>query len=115
MAISESHTGSATIGTTVYYLASASTTATPQTTDGVYQLFIDLENLAAGDIVQVCCWEKVTAAGSFEKVWIDNVTGPLDSPHYVTPSLVLMHGWEFSLAKITGTDRTLSWSIRKIG
>jgi hypothetical protein len=115
MAISEAFTNSATITTTERFLASNSTTATYQTDDGVYQLWLDLSNLAAGDIVSVKVYEKVASAGTSRAVLIDNVTGPLDSPHYVTPSLIMLHGWEFSLTKVTGTDRSIAWSIRKIG
>lgn len=114
MAITEAFTSSATIGTTERFLASDSTAATYQTADGVYQLWLDLNALAAGDIFQVKCYEKVTSAGTARVVLIDNVTGPLDSPHYVTPSLILMHGWEFSLVKVSGTDRAIPWSIRKL-
>jgi len=114
MAISEAFTSSASISTTERFLASDSTTATYQTTDGVYQCFLDLNALAAGDIFQVKVYEKVASGGTARVVMIDNVTGPLDSPHYATPSLILLHGWEFSLVKITGTDRSIEWSIRQI-
>lgn len=114
MAISEAFANSATITTTERFLASNSTTATYQTDDGVYQLFLDFNNVAAGDIFQVKVYEKVVAGGNADIVYIDNVTGPLDSPHYASPSLILLHGWEFSLVKVTGTDRVIEWSIRKV-
>ena len=47
MAISEAFNGSASIGTTEYDLPSASTTVSAQTTDGIYQLFIDLNALTS--------------------------------------------------------------------
>jgi hypothetical protein len=114
MAITEAFSNSATIGTAERFLASNSTTATYQTDDGVYQLFIDFNNVAAGDIFQVRVYEKVTSGGAADVVYIDNVTGPLDSPHYASPSLIFLHGWEFSLTKIAGTDRVIPWSIRKV-
>lgn len=114
MAISEAFQSSATVGTTEHFLASDSTTKTDQTDDGVYQLFLDLNAVAAGDIFQVRCYERVSSAGTTRVVWIDNVAGPLDSPMYATPTLILLHGWEFSVTKIAGTDRSIAWSIRKI-
>lgn len=115
MAISEVFSGTtATISSTEYYLASASTTPTWQTADGVYQCWIDLGALVAGDIFRVACYERVLSGDVAEEVFIQNVTGPNDAPHLVTPSLILMHGWEFSILKISGTDRAFPYSIRQI-
>ena len=114
MAISEAFQSSATIGTTERFLASDSTTKTDQTADGVYQLFLDLNAVAAGDIFQVKVYERISSGGTTRVLYIDNVSGPLDSPMYASPSLILVHGWEFSLAKISGTDRSIAWSIRKV-
>lgn len=114
MALSETSTSSATITTTERYLASDSTTKTDQTTDGVYQLFLDLSALAAGDIYRVRIYERVTSAGTARVVMEENVAGPVGAPHYVTPSMIFVHGWEFSLTKIAGTDRSITWSIRSV-
>jgi hypothetical protein len=56
MAITEAFQDSATIGTSEYFLAADSTTqGSGQSTDGVYQLFIDVNALAAGDLFRVRC------------------------------------------------------------
>lgn len=115
MAITEAFSGTtAAVGTTVHYLTANSTTQTLQTDDGVYQCWIDLGNLAAGDIFQIKVWEKVISSGAVEDVVSQNVAGPVDAPHFVTPTLILIHGWDFSIAKISGTDRAFDYSIRKI-
>lgn len=114
MAISEAFNGSASISTTEYFLASNSTTATYQTGDGVYQLFLDLNALAAGDIYELKCYEKTRSASTARVVFSETIRGPLASPVLATPSLLLLHGWEFSLDKIAGTDRTIEWSIRQV-
>ena len=114
MALSETHQNSATITTAERFLASNSTSKTDQTTDGVYQLFLELNNLAAGDIYQIKVYERISSGGTARVVYIDNVTGPLDSPMYASPTLILLHGWEFSLVKISGTDRAIAWSIRSV-
>ncbi len=49
MAITEAFNASVTVTATEYFLASASTTKTNQTADGVYQLWLDLNALANGD------------------------------------------------------------------
>jgi hypothetical protein len=114
MAISEVFADSASISTSEYFVAGDSTSADYQTADGVYQLWLDLSAVVAGDIFTIRVYEKVGSAGTARVVLTDSVTGPLESPHYVTPSLILMHGWEFSLIRNAGSDRTIAWSVRKI-
>jgi hypothetical protein len=43
---------------------------------------------------------------------ISNAQGTEDN--WVSPSFILLHGWTFSLEKIAGTDRTITWSVRKV-
>lgn len=114
MAISEAFQSSATIGTTERYLASDSTTKTDQTTDGIYQLFLDLNAVTTADTFQVRVYERISSGGTARCVeeWV--LTGNSNTPHWATPALILMHGWEFSLKKIAGTDRAIPWSIRKV-
>lgn len=118
MAITEAFSGSATISTTPYDLPSASTTVSAQTADGIYQLFLDLSNLTATESYQLKIYEKVVASGSpgsTQRV-IDNtiVSGVQTEPVYATSALLLMHGWTFTLTKLQGTDRAISWSIRQV-
>ena len=114
MAISEAFANTATISTTEFYLASNSTTKTDQTDDGIYQLWLKLDALTTADSFRVRLYERVlsgdTTAGAAE--W--SVTGDATNPRSPSPTFILLHGWEFSLQKITGTDRSISWSIRKV-
>jgi hypothetical protein len=32
----------------------------------------------------------------------------------VSPTLIVMHGWDATLDKISGTDRAITWSIRTV-
>lgn len=114
MAITEAFQNSATIGTTEFYLASNSTTKTDQTTDGVFQLWLDLVNLANGDEFRVRVYERISSGGTARIAMEWTVAHAQSEPMYVTPSLILMHGWEFSLAKLAGTDRSIAWSIRQV-
>lgn len=114
MAISEAFQNSGTIGTTEWYLASNSSTKTDQTTDGIYQCFLDFSALAAGDTYQIRVYERVSSGGTARVVEEWTVSGVQNAPHYASPSLVLMHGWEFSLQKLAGTDRSIVWSIRSV-
>lgn len=113
MAISEAYTATATISTTEYSLPNNSTTLASITDDGVYQVFIDLANLAVGDEYEIKIKEKVTSGGTQRTVYTAYQDGAVGEP-FVTPSLVLLHGWDVTMKKIAGTDRSISWSIRKV-
>lgn len=115
MAITEAFQSSATITTTEYFCAAASTTqGSGQALDGVHQLFLELNNLAAGDIYRVRAWDAISSGGTARVIFEENIVGPVGTPLYVTPSIIQMHKWDFSLTKIAGTDRSIAWSIRKI-
>lgn len=114
MAISEAFTGTATISTTEYSLVTNSTTLGSDTNDGIYQVFIDFSALTATEEYAVIVREKVTSAGTQRVVFYATVAGVQGSPAWVSPSLILMHGWDVTVDKIAGTDRSISWSIRKV-
>lgn len=114
MAINEAYTNSETVGTTEHSLPNDSTTLTPITADGVYQVFIDLANLAAGDEYEIKLYEKATSGGTQRVVEVWSIIGAQAKPLWVSPSLILLHGWDVTLKKIAGTDRSISWSIRQV-
>ncbi len=82
------------------------------TTAGKYQPVVDAVNLAAGDVYQIALYEKARAADTqrLAQVWI--LTGAQASPLWIGPEVTLMHGWDFTLKKLAGSDRTITWSIR---
>ncbi len=104
--------GSATIGTTEYWLVSNSTTKTDQTEDTFLQVWIDFGNMAAGDVYEWRVVEKV-GTGSQRTVLSGRVVGAQSSP-VIIPGLIVGGGWEIGVKKISGTDRTIYWSIRKV-
>lgn len=114
MAISEAFVGSATISTTEFYLASASTAVTWRTDDGAYQLWLDLSALAGGDEFEILAYERIGSAGTSRVVMSWTVAGAQSDPHFVAPTLILLHGWEFSVRRLAGADRVIAWSIRRI-
>jgi flagellar hook-associated protein 3 FlgL len=62
----------------------------------------------AGDQLQVRVYEKVRSADTQRVIeeWI--LTGAQSKPIFVTPPLTLKHGWDFTLDKLAGTDRTIT-------
>lgn len=113
MAVTEAFSGSATIGVTEYSLSNNSTTLAAQTAVGCYQLFLDLNALVAADEFEVRCYEKVRSVDTQRVVWKAHITGALAAPAWASPALLLLNGWDFTIDKIAGTDRTITWSIRK--
>ena len=115
MAISEPFQDSATITTTEYFLAADSTTqGSGQATDGVYQLWLELNNLANGDEYRLRVWDAISSGGTARIAQEWTISHLQSEPQYVTPSLILLHKWDFSLTKLAGTDRSIAWSIRKV-
>lgn len=114
-AVSEAFSGTDTIGTTEFFLASDSTTKTKQTDAGLYQLFIDVSAIAKSDEFLLKVYEEVRDAASTDRAQtLALLKGVRATPIYVAPTLFLDNGWEFSLDKIAGTDQSLPRSIRKV-
>lgn len=114
MAISESFSGTSTIGTTEWSLSNNSSTIATQGTSGVYQVFCDLNAVAAGDVFELKGYEKALIGSTQRVVFSARFSGAQSAPLWASPSLVLMKGWDFSLKKISGTDRSIIWSVRSV-
>lgn len=115
MAIAELYSGSATISTTEISLVSGTSSLQSDTADGIYQVFLDLNALANGDSFELRIKEKVRSADTQRIVYRMNFANAQTSqPNAATPSLILMHGWDVTIIKISGTDREIPWSIRQV-
>lgn len=114
MAIAQLYSGSETVSTTEWSLTTDTAGPDSDTTDGVFQCFLDLSALAAGDIFEFKVYEKVLAASTQRIVYSATFNGVQGQPNWVSPSLILLHGWDMTLDKLTGTDRNIDWSIRQV-
>ena len=114
MAITALYEGSATISTTEYSLTNNSTSLTAKTDDGCIQTFLDLNALVAGDIYELKIYEKVQSAGTQRLIETWTFSGVQGKPIFVTPAMVFMHGWEITLKRTAGAERTIGWSIRQV-
>ena len=116
MAITEYATGTRTAGTPPEASFTALGSAT-STDDGVYQVFVDVAAMTGGatpDTLEIQITEK-TISGGTERLILEAVlVGVQDEPVWVSPSLILMHGWSVSLKQTTGTARSFPWSIRRV-
>jgi hypothetical protein len=114
MPISEAYSGTETVTNDEWSLTGDDTSLDAITTDGIYQCFLELNNLDAGDVFEFKVYEKVLSGSTQRLVYTATFSGLQGEPVFVTPSLILIHGWEMTLNKISGTDRAISWSIRSV-
>jgi hypothetical protein len=113
MAITEAFAGSEAVGATEHSCTTDTAGPDVDTTDGVFQVFLDVSDMIAGDQLQIRVYEKVQAAGTQRIVYEAILTGAQGQPIWVSPSLILMHGWDVTLDALAGTI-TVEWSIRKV-
>lgn len=115
MAITELITGTEAISTTEWSLATDTSydTADAQTTDGVFQVWLDLADMIAGDQLQIRIYEKVRSGDTQRIAFEAILTGAQSQPLWVSPSLVMLHGWDITCDALAGTI-TVNWSIRQI-
>ncbi len=114
MAVSEFVTGTASVSSTEIGFINNSTSIATSTTSGSYQLWIDVNAIAAGDQYEIYLREKVITGGTQRQLSLAVLTNPQTNP-FVTGSFLLMNGWDFSMKKLAGTDRTFPYSIRRAG
>jgi hypothetical protein len=114
MAISEAFSGSETVGTTEHSMTTDTAGPDTDTTDGIYQAFVDFNAVVAGDQFRFRVYEKVLSSSTQRLVFEAHIGGVQTAPNWASPSLILMHGWDMTLTKIAGTDRAIDWSIRKV-
>lgn len=115
MAITELISGTEAVSTTEHSLATDTSydTGDAQTTDGVFQVFLDVSDMVAGDQLQIRGYEKCRS-GDTQRIFFEAIlAGAQSSPIWVSPSFVLMHGWDFTCDALAGTI-TVLWSIRQV-
>ena len=113
MAITEAFAGTEAVSTTEWSCTTDTAGPDVETSDGVFQVFLDVSDMVAGDELQIRVYEKVQSTDTQRIVYQSNLMGPQSPPVFVLPSLVLMHGWDVTLDAISGTI-TVTWSIRKV-
>jgi hypothetical protein len=116
MAISEVTNSSSgtSISTTEYSILNASTSLSPSTTSGVYQIFLDLTNMVAGDQYRLRVYEKIISGGTQRVLYEPIFTDAQLQALVALPTLILMWGWDVTLKRLAGSDRSIGWSIRRV-
>lgn len=113
MAITELYAGTEAVGATEWSCTTDTSGPDADTTDGVFQVFLDVSDMVAGDQLQIRIYEKVRSGDTQRIVYEAVLVGAQSQPIWVSPSLVLMHGWDVTLDALAGTI-TVNWSIRQV-
>lgn len=110
----QAHTGTETISTTEHSLTTDNAGPDANTTAGVFQAFIDLSALAAGDEFVFRVYETVRTGDTQRLVYTATFRGAQGTPVWVSPQLILGVGWDMTLDKIAGSDRAINWRISSV-
>lgn len=113
MAIAELYSGTEAISTTEHSLTTDTAGPDVDTTDGIFQVFLDVSDMVAGDELQIRVYEKCRSGDTQRIVYQSSLFGAQADPIFVLPSLMLLHGWDVTLDAIAGTI-TVLWSIRQV-
>lgn len=113
MALSEPYTFSTTVSTTELSITAGSSSIQTRTTPGIYELWISKANFAKGDRFVVRLYEKVTSGGAQESKIIGTIRGAKSEP-IVYPGIHLRNGWDFTIIRTAGADRTVTASVRAV-
>lgn len=111
MAIAEhaSGTQTATVGTE-HFLGTD-----PEATDGAFQFVVDLSNMARGDTLEIRVYEAALSTDTASlQVFLHILNNEQVDDLYMSPALLLLHRWRFSIKQTVGTGRSYKWSIRKV-
>ncbi len=110
----EAFTGTETVGTTEHSMTTDSSGPDVDTNAGLYQAFLDLNAVAAGDVFEFRIYEKVRTGDTQRLVASARFANAQAAPVWASPALVLGVGWDMTLKKISGTDRAINWRISKV-
>lgn len=81
---------------------------------GVYQLDLDLSNLASGENLELRVYKKVLTGDSEQVCDTINFFGVVTDPNFCSPIYVNLFSCRFTLKQTTGTGRTYKWNVSKL-
>ena len=87
----------------------------PLLTDATYQLYVDLNEMVAGDVLLVRFYEKVTGTGETQRsALLGTLVGVQANELFISIPVLNIHGGKFTLEQTDGSARDYKWSIRAI-
>jgi hypothetical protein len=109
----EAYTGSATMGSTEWSMTTNTSGPDADTSSGLFQAFVDMNALDAGDIFEFRVYEKCRTGDVQRTVYSARFANAQAAPVWAAPALILGVGWDMTLKKISGVDRAIAWRISK--
>jgi hypothetical protein len=95
--------------------ASEQTVGSAVTTGKTVVLDLALNNLAAGDVVELYCYTKVEgSAGTARLAWKQAWANAQAQPHYQSIPVAAPYSVEFKLKQPTGTGRSVGFALYTI-
>lgn len=113
MALTRVNQVDATISTTETSLRTGGTTLGADTTIGYYQVSIEIESINNADVYKMILYEKASQAATQRVLESWLFSGVPGKPAIITPSFPLGNGWEWTIKKVSGTDRTVRATLWK--
>ena len=113
MAITTTEQTALSVSTTELSLISGTSSLQANTTACVMQLEVDTSNMAKGDEFVVRVYETVRASGTKRQIFKVVISDAQAEP-LVTPTLIVVNGWDCTIQKTAGTDRAFDTSIRRV-
>jgi hypothetical protein len=103
------------VGSSAVSIISGNTTPQSVTDDGIYQLWVDpvAAAMAKGDEFEIAILEKVEGTGGTQRVVHSQRLTDVQDKLWFSPPLPLINGWDMTIKKIAGTDRSFDASIRR--
>jgi hypothetical protein len=103
-----------TVTTTEWSFVTDSAGPDASTDEGMVQALFDVSAIASGDQYVFRVYEKAQSGGTQREITPAIVlTGPQVSSLFI-PAFIMKYGWDFTVTKLAGTDRSISGSIRRV-
>lgn len=116
MAISEPYElDGVTVTSSGISIPSGTSTPSSITDDGVYQIWVDgCADMAKADDYLVTLLEKVEGTGGTQRTFLSGGLLGTQAEPMVSPTFILINGWDAIIDKIAGADNAFDASIRKV-
>lgn len=111
MPITEHESNSQTCTLTTEHVLNSTT---PETTDGVFTLVLDVSQLVNGETLVVKVKEKARSGDTQRLLHAFSIVGAQSEPLWMVTFGPVLHGWDVTITQTGGTGRAIPWSLRKI-
>jgi len=87
----------------------------PEATDGAFQFVVDVSGMVRGDLVEIRVYEAALSTDTAsQQVHVWPLRHAQTDKLFMSPVLLLLHRWRFSIKQPGGVANTFKWSIRKV-